>query len=80
MSVDWSKPLDQLKSIEGKKVKVVILWPGIGGDSSKGYIKSTCKHFDQKEDYVIGVIQGRGVNAPLVTPEFMSYDKLDDWD
>ena len=71
MNVDWAIP-------EKPNGKVLIIWPGIGGDSTTCYVKYTCHHAVNR-GYECAVIQGRGINAPLSTPEFCLIDRIDDW-
>ena len=60
MNVDWCGEFDAPGTL-----KVIIVFPGIGGDSSRGYIKYFVQHMTQQSDsqvnYVVGVLQGRGV-------------------
>lgn len=67
MSIDWCWP-DQLRTARKdakhdgatppKKYKVIIVMPGIGGSSSRSYIRCLCRQFVSRgdEDYVVGVL------------------------
>lgn len=70
MTVDWYWPdelngCNTLPKEQKHKYKVIIVMPGIGGDSSKTYMKVLSRQFVhrgtfQNEKYIIGVLQARG--------------------
>ena len=47
-----------------------MIFPGLSGDSSKGYIKSLVKHFTQDKGYIVGVFHNRGIHGEYTSPKF----------
>ena len=83
MSIDWLYPKEvspeDYKANDG--TKVVIVYPGIGGHSYKAYVKYLSRFLCyQGQDYVIGVIHGRGCGfTELLTPKFMDFTRVSDY-
>lgn len=75
MSVDWNRDPSTIKD----RTKVIIFFPGLAGDSSRGYIKMLSNWFLQHDDYLIGVVHARGVNTELKTDELIKLSMMDDW-
>jgi predicted alpha/beta-fold hydrolase len=47
-----------------------MIFPGLSGDSTKGYVKSIVKHFTQDKGYICGVFHNRGINHEYTSPKF----------
>lgn len=59
--IDWAYPSDEkLASLEVRKV--VMIFPGLSGNSNKGYVKSLSMHLSQDCGYIVGVYHNRGVS------------------
>ena len=72
MSVDWNR---DPSTVNGKK-KVLLFFPGLAGDSSRGYIKMLSRWFLQHDDYLVGVLHARGVNTELKTDELIKLSHM----
>lgn len=47
-----------------------MIFPGLSGDSEKGYVKSLVKHLSQDKNYIVGVFHNRGILTEYTSPEF----------
>ena len=90
MTVDWYWPdelngSNTLPNDQKHPYKVIIVMPGIGGDSSKSYMKVLCRYFIHRgtfkgEKYIVGVLQARGNGGELMkSTQFADFSKSADW-
>lgn len=55
--------------MDPKLTKVLIVFPGLSGAGSKGYIKSIVRHLTEDKGYIVGVFHNRGL-IPFTSPHF----------
>jgi predicted alpha/beta-fold hydrolase len=94
MSIDWLYPCEKNwggpyevftrennTDIDHNDKKIVIVFPGLGGGSDRGYIKYLVKYLAQgKNGYIVGVLHGRGSGYTEITSEnFQDLNRLSDW-
>ena len=55
-----------------------MIFPGLSGDSTRGYVKSLVKHFTQDKGYICGVFQNRGINHEYSSPHFADLSSVEE--
>jgi predicted alpha/beta-fold hydrolase len=72
VSIDWAYPPDAQEDQDSENTirKVCIVFPGLSGNSSKGYVSSLVRHLSQECGYIVGVFHNRGVAQEYTSPAF----------
>ena len=56
------------------------MFPGLSGNSGKGYVSSLATHLSQDKGYIVGVFHNRGVASEYTSPVFPDLCNSDEID
>ncbi|CDW71298.1 embryogenesis-associated protein emb8-like [Stylonychia lemnae] len=70
ISIDWVYPLDDVVGCK-RETRICMIFPGMSGNSDRGYIKCLVQHLSQEKGYIVGVFHNRGIQSEYTSPMFL---------